>query len=282
MTLCGCRQRTMPHTRHRRIFATAAFGLLLGPMNAHAAAAVAPNKVMTLSRADRCSFESVRPEVDTLSESWRNNAATTRVIVNRPFEEVVHSGVAGQISAFLAALEVVASPSAVPQLAAQAEKAFIRPCRADGYRMKERLLRALDKTWDTGDPSPGVKMILRVVKKLEFSATAFAARWSDHARIALANPVKTLQYVQNVVVARNDGAPDIVGIGEMHFHDVGKFRTRGQVAPEASRQGMGGCAKFHGAGSDTLSDGAGGDRKDCGGLNRPPLPIPATTGNGGQ
>jgi hypothetical protein len=151
------------------------------------------------------------------------------VIVNRLFEKVVHSDVAGQISAFLAALEVVASPHAVPRLAAQAEKAFIRPCRADVCRVKERLLRALDKTWNTGEPSPEVKMSLTVVKKLEFSATAFAARWSDHARVALTNPVKTLLYVQNVAV---------VGIGEMSFHDVGEFRPSGQVAPEASRQGM--------------------------------------------
>src|SRR5262245_7335990 len=122
-----------------RCLAGASFAFLLACAVARADdradAVLKPNKIIALIRADGCIFETVKPAVETLSETMKHDRATTRVIVDWPADTTANLDTVGKPSAFLAALEIVAPAPALPRLMNTMEKAFDAGCRADVYEV---------------------------------------------------------------------------------------------------------------------------------------------------
>ena len=197
-----------------------------------------PDKIIALVGAQGCGTKGVRERVEHLGTVLAQDSNTKRVVLNLPIDPANNRDVLGNQSAFLAVLAMVAPMAAQPRLMEKIIKAFEpTTCRLDLYQVKERRWREYPKTWPMGTSTPGVKMIMAVTRLPELSHDEFADMWAEHANVALANPVKTLQYIQNVVVAKSAGARDFDGIAEMHFHSMDEFRTRAKVAPEATQRG---------------------------------------------
>jgi hypothetical protein len=192
-------------------------------------------KLIALVRSLGGDVSAVDSRLDAAVAKLLADRAVARLVVNRPLGGAAEPG-----SPFHAVLEVVAAADASVRLAGEIAAVFEVPCRCEIYTVREQVQRNYERTWGTCEASPGVKLIATVSRKPGLTLAAFKSHWSGvHADIALANPVRMWRYVQNVVIARSDGAsPDVDGIVEMHYRDPEALKTRMQVAPVETMRGI--------------------------------------------
>jgi uncharacterized protein (TIGR02118 family) len=90
------------------------------------------------------------------------------------------------------------------------------------YQVDEVVQRDYDRTWPTGEVSPGVKIVCFVKRRPDLSRDAYSTHWRErHGPLALARQPGFWHYVQNHVVDRlTDETPDFDGIGELHFRNA--------------------------------------------------------------
>jgi uncharacterized protein (TIGR02118 family) len=91
--------------------------------------------------------------------------------------------------------------------------------RVGAYQVDEVVQRDYERTWPTGEVSPGVKIVCFVKRRPDLSHEAYSAHWRErHGPLALAHQPGFWHYVQNHVVERlTDETPEFDGIGELHF-----------------------------------------------------------------
>lgn len=101
------------------------------------------------------------------------------------------------------------------------------------------------RTWPSGTPSPGVRMVSSVFRRPELSRAAFSECWfRQHVAIAMAFTVPIWRYGQNVVIEalRGDGGED--GFAVLHFRTARDLAARWAEHPEEARRGREDAARF--------------------------------------
>jgi len=119
------------------------------------------------------------------------------------------------------------------------------PYSARAWLVSEHVPMAYDRTWPSGEPSPGVRMVSTIHRRAGMSRADFAAYWlGPHTDVAKSYTVPVWHYNQNVVVealtldSREDG---FVG---MHFRSAEEMRARWQDYPAEAAAGARDAAEF--------------------------------------
>lgn len=183
-------------------------------------ASKAPDKAIALVHAEGCQLARLTPALDRLAHRMAEDRRTSRVVLDWPADPERNLDLLGRPSPFLAGLEVNAAIGAVEALARQMAHHIGRTCPVDVYLVREKRLLTLTRSWKTGEPSPGIKLLTTLVRKPGTSHDSFVSEWTGpHAALALSwregRADKDGRYVQNRVVGSiGPGVPSIDGIGE--------------------------------------------------------------------
>lgn len=208
----------LDHQQQRRRLMLVALNVLALAANLPAVAQSLPaaDKMIALVRADGCELDKLKPRVNAAGAKLVHNKATTRVEVDWPANPDKNVDLLGRPSPYIAALEATAPSSALRGITKDLERALGKECRVDIYSVHERRLAAPSRTWPLGQPSPGVKSLMTLVRKDGLSLEQFNAEWEGpHAAMAMSNRPEGDRYIQNLVLARsNDDTPALDGIGE--------------------------------------------------------------------
>jgi len=123
------------------------------------------------------------------------------------------------------------------------------PVRA--WLVAEHVPIAYDKTWPSGAPSPGVRMISTIHRRVGLSRADFKAYWQGpHTKIAKSYTVPVWHYNQNVVIecltpdSDSDHDIDMDGFVGMHFRSAEEMRARWQDYPREAERGARDAAEF--------------------------------------
>ncbi len=119
------------------------------------------------------------------------------------------------------------------------------PEAPSAWLVEESRIAEAPRTWPSGTPSPGVRMVSSVFRRPELSRAAFAERWrTQHAAIAMSFTVPIWRYEQNVVVEqlRGDGGED--GFAVLHFRTARDLAARWADHPDEARRGREDAAQF--------------------------------------
>jgi hypothetical protein len=101
------------------------------------------------------------------------------------------------------------------------------------------------RTWPSGTPSPGLRMVSSVFRRPGLSRAAFADHWrTRHAAIAMSFSVPIWRYGQNVVIEalRGDGGED--GFAVLHFRTAQDLAARWAEHPDEAERGREDAAQF--------------------------------------
>ena len=103
------------------------------------------------------------------------------------------------------------------------------------YRVNEVVQRDYQRTWGTGEVSPGLKCVCLVRRKPGISHQAYSDHWRlRHGPLALELQPGFWHYVQNHIVEfLTDGTQEIDGIGELHYRTAKAVHTETFVSEEA-------------------------------------------------
>lgn len=95
------------------------------------------------------------------------------------------------------------------------------------YATEELVRRDYERTWGTGESSPGVKLVCFVKRRPDLTRNEYSAHWRDrHGPLALQHQPGFWRYVQNHIIERlTDDSPDFDGIGELHFRRAEDVHT---------------------------------------------------------
>jgi len=119
------------------------------------------------------------------------------------------------------------------------------PFAARAWLVREHAPMAYARTWPSGSPSPGVRMVSALHRHPEITRAAFEAHWlGPHTRVAKSYTVPVWHYNQNVVVealTEHDGEDGFVG---MHFETRAQFEARWADYPEEAARGAEDAARF--------------------------------------
>jgi hypothetical protein len=190
------------------------------------------NKVMALVQAKGCDAAALQPKLEATDKSLVANSQTTRVVVDRPFDEAHNLDMMGRPSPIIAAVEVGAAGAALPALAEFVQRSVSAVCPVDVYLVAERRLMDTKRTWPLGSPSPASKTLNTQVRKPGTSLAQFDATWAGpHAELALGWRKAAGQteghYVQNLVLEKlGANPPTIDGIGEGDSANATNDRAR--------------------------------------------------------
>jgi hypothetical protein len=187
---------------------------------------------MAFVQGSGCDSARLRPKVEATARALVANRRTTRVVVDWPFDEARNVDIMGRPSPIVAALEVNAPQSELPNLAKSIQRGLGGTCAADLYLVHERRLWDTRRTWQLGSPSPASKTFNTQVRKAGLSHAEFDATWAGpHAELALgwrrASGQTEGHYVQNVVITQlGQNQPAIDGIGEGDSSNATTDRAR--------------------------------------------------------
>jgi hypothetical protein len=119
------------------------------------------------------------------------------------------------------------------------------PGEASAWLVDERSPVRYDRSWPSGTPSPGLRMISTLHRREPMSREAFAAHWhGPHTRIAASYTIPVWHYNQNLVVealANDNGEDGFVG---MHFETPTQLASRWADHPEEAARGAEDAERF--------------------------------------
>jgi uncharacterized protein (TIGR02118 family) len=109
--------------------------------------------------------------------------------------------------------------------------------RVGAYQVDEVIQRDYERTWQSGETSPGLKCVCLVRRKPGTTHQAYSEHWRlRHGPLALRLQPGFWHYVQNHIVEYLAGtAEDIDGIGELHFRTTEGVLTGMFESDEAQR-----------------------------------------------
>lgn len=120
------------------------------------------------------------------------------------------------------------------------------PGPARAWLVAESVPIAYERTWPSGAPSPGLRMVSTVHRRPDLDREAFEAHWrGPHTEVALRYTVPFWRYVQDVVrepIGRD--AEEVDGFAGMHFRTAEDLRARWQDHPEEAARGAADAARF--------------------------------------
>lgn len=176
------------------------------------------------------------------------------VIVSRDLENALETYVA-TLSPFRRALSLSLTPDPPDELPSfvelWGEEREIRrvvavwPFPARAWLVEEHTPIAYERSWPSGTPSPGVRMVSSLYRRPGLSRAEFEAHWlGPHTRIASSYTVPFWNYSQNVVseaLTRHSGEDGFVG---MHFRTPEQLKARWADYPEEAARGADDAARF--------------------------------------
>jgi hypothetical protein len=102
-----------------------------------------------------------------------------------------------------------------------------------------------DRTWPSGQASPGLRMVSTVHRRAGMSRSEFEKHWrGPHTEIAKSYTVPVWHYSQNVVVEALSPGCDEDGFVGMHFRTAADLRARWQDHPIEAARGAKDAALF--------------------------------------
>jgi hypothetical protein len=117
------------------------------------------------------------------------------------------------------------------------------PVRA--WLVEEHAPLVYERTWPSGTPSPGVRMLSSLHRRSDIRRAAFAAHWlGRHADVARSYTVPVWHYNQNVVVEALTPGSDEDGFVGMHFENAEQLRARWADHPAEAARGAADAALF--------------------------------------
>ena len=119
------------------------------------------------------------------------------------------------------------------------------PVAVRAWLVAEHVPLAYDRTWPSGAPSPGIRMISSIHRRDGMSRAEFAAYWlGPHTEVAQHYTVPVWHYNQNVVIESltSDAGED--GFVGMHFRSAEQLRARWQDHPRQAAAGAKDAANF--------------------------------------
>jgi uncharacterized protein (TIGR02118 family) len=95
------------------------------------------------------------------------------------------------------------------------------------FEVEEVVQKDWQRTWPSGETSPGVKLICFVRRKADITHEYYLQHWRyNHGPLAVARQPGFWHYVQNHIVDwLTEGTPNFDGIGELHFKSPGEVKT---------------------------------------------------------
>jgi hypothetical protein len=122
-------------------------------------------------------------------------------------------------------------------------EAWPHPARA--WLVAEFVPFAYERSWPSGESSPGLRRISTVHRRPDLSRDEFAAYWrGPHTAVAKLYTIPVWNYVQNVVVEALGHDSGIDGFVGMHFRTAEDLRARWQDHPDEARRGAEDAARF--------------------------------------
>lgn len=137
------------------------------------------------------------------------------------------------------------------------------PFPGRGWLVDESVPVAYARTWRSGEPSPGLRMISTLHRRPDLSRAAFEAHWrGPHVEVATSFTIPIWHYVQNVVreplgyVGGHEGSLDgdrdvdadvdagVDGFVGMHFETEAALRARWRDHPEEAARGAEDARRF--------------------------------------
>ena len=119
------------------------------------------------------------------------------------------------------------------------------PFAIRAWLVSEHVPLAYDRTWPSGDPSPGVRMISSIHRRQGMSRADFQAYWlGPHTEVAQSYTIPVWHYNQNIVIESLTPDSDEDGFVGMHFRSAEDMRARWQEHPTEAKAGARDAANF--------------------------------------
>jgi hypothetical protein len=95
------------------------------------------------------------------------------------------------------------------------------------YDVEEVVQKDYERTWEAGEPSPGVKLLCSISSRPGMTHDDFLAHWrNNHGPLAVKHQPGFWHYVQNHIrEPLTDQTPFLDGIGVLHFREAGDMFT---------------------------------------------------------
>ena len=105
------------------------------------------------------------------------------------------------------------------------------------YAVEEVVQKEYERTWGSGEPSPGVKLLCSITSRPGMTHDDFLAHWrNNHGPLAVKHQPGFWHYVQNhVEEPLTDETPFLDGIGALHFREAGDMFTGMYDSEEGQR-----------------------------------------------
>ena len=119
------------------------------------------------------------------------------------------------------------------------------PFAARAWLVEEHVPLVYERSWPSGTPSPGVRMVSSLTRCENLTKEAFAAHWlGPHVEVALSYTVPFWHYNQNVVrEALTPNSPEDGFVG-MHFRTAERMRARWADHPTEAARGAADAKRF--------------------------------------
>lgn len=180
------------------------------------------------------------PAPAPLAASLTRHLAGLHVLPRRALSLPLPSNPSPPIAAFVE----LWGPGAELRRAWQAWPA-LAPVRATAWLVAEHRPADAPRTWASGEPSPGVRLVGSVHRRADLDRDAFARYWhGPHTEVARAFTIPVWRYGQNVVVEAwgpDDGED---GFAVLHFCTPEALADRWARYPEEARRGAEDAARF--------------------------------------
>lgn len=125
------------------------------------------------------------------------------------------------------------------------ETAAAWPFSARAWIVAEFVPIAYQRSWPSGERSPGLRMVSAIHRRAGITRADFEAHWrGPHTQIARSYTIPVWHYNQNVVVEALDPESDVDGFVGMHFHNAEDLRARWQDHPAEAARGSADAALF--------------------------------------
>jgi len=105
------------------------------------------------------------------------------------------------------------------------------------YAVEEVVQKDYERTWASGERSPGVKLLCSITSRPGMTHDDFLAHWrNNHGPLAVQHQPGFWHYVQNhIQEPLTDGTPFLDGIGVLHFREASDMFTGMYDSDEGQR-----------------------------------------------
>jgi hypothetical protein len=119
------------------------------------------------------------------------------------------------------------------------------PLSARAWLVEEHTPIAYERSWPSGTPSPGVRMVSSLYRRSGMERRDFEAYWlGPHTEVARSYTIPVWNYSQNIVVealGEHEGEDGFVG---MHFRSRSDLESRWADHPKEAARGAADAAEF--------------------------------------